>query len=63
MLLSLSFVMGIAVLFTSGHAGLDTVRRGLMKEGSEFMQKPLEPDAVAKKVRQILDVRRALGTR
>ena len=50
---------GIPVLFTSGHAGLDAVRRGLMEEGREFMQKPLEPEAVAKKVRQILDARRS----
>jgi len=48
---------GIPVLFTSGYTGLDAVRRGLMEGGSEFMQKPLEPDVVAKKVRQILDAR------
>jgi two-component system cell cycle sensor histidine kinase/response regulator CckA len=49
---------GIPVLFISGYTGLDAVRRGLMDEGREFMQKPLEPDAVAKKARQILDARR-----
>ena len=49
---------GIPVLFISGYTGLDAVRRGLMEEGREFMQKPLEPDTVAKKVRQILDARR-----
>jgi CheY-like chemotaxis protein len=48
---------GIPVLFISGYPGLDAVRRGLMDEGAEFMQKPLEPEAVAKKVRQILDAR------
>ena len=50
---------GIPVLFVSGYAGVDTVRRGLMEEGREFMQKPLEPDQLAVKVRQILDARRA----
>jgi CheY-like chemotaxis protein len=49
---------GIPVLFISGYTGLDAVRRGLMDEGREFMQKPLEPDSVAQKVRQILDARR-----
>jgi two-component system cell cycle sensor histidine kinase/response regulator CckA len=49
---------GIPVLFISGYTGLDAVRRGLMDEGREFMQKPLEPDVVAQKVRQILDARR-----
>ena len=48
---------GIPVLFISGYAGVDAVRRGLLDEGAEFMQKPLEPEAVAKKVRQILDAR------
>jgi PAS domain S-box-containing protein len=48
---------GIPVLFISGYTGLDAVRRGLMDDGREFMQKPLEPDAVAKKARQILDAR------
>jgi PAS domain S-box-containing protein len=48
---------GISVLFISGYAGLDAIRRGLMDEGREFMQKPLDPDIVAKKVRQILDAR------
>ena len=49
---------GIPVLFISGYTGLDAVRRGLMDEGREFMQKPLEADTVAKKVRQMLDARR-----
>jgi CheY-like chemotaxis protein len=48
---------GIPVLFISGYTGLDAVRRGLMDEGREFMQKPLEPEVVAKRVRQILDAR------
>jgi CheY-like chemotaxis protein len=50
---------GIPVLFISGYTGLDAMRRGLMDEGREFVQKPLEPEPVARKVRQILDARRA----
>ena len=45
---------GIPILFTSGYTGLDAVRRGLLDEGMDFMQKPLEPGAVATKIRQLL---------
>jgi len=45
----------IPVLFTSGYTGLDVVRRGLLDEGSEFLQKPLEPETLARKVRELLD--------
>ncbi len=48
---------GTPVLFVSGYTGLDAVQRGMLDEGTEFMQKPLEPDAVALRVRQILDAR------
>jgi CheY-like chemotaxis protein len=48
---------GIPVLFTSGYTGLDVVRRGLLEEGSEFLQKPLEPEALARKVRSLVDAR------
>jgi DNA-binding response OmpR family regulator len=49
---------GIPVLFTSGYPGIEAVRRGLMDEGRDFMQKPLEPEALAERVRLILDSRR-----
>ena len=45
----------VPVLFTSGYTGLDVVRRGLLEEGSEFLQKPLEPEALARRVRELLD--------
>ena len=47
----------IPVLFTSGYTGLDVVRRGLLDEGNEFLQKPLEPEALARKVREMVDAR------
>jgi PAS domain S-box-containing protein len=50
---------GTPVLFTSGYTGADAVHRGLLDEGREFMQKPLEPDALAARVRRILDAKRA----
>jgi two-component system cell cycle sensor histidine kinase/response regulator CckA len=45
----------IPVLFTSGYTGLDVMRRGLLEEGSEFLQKPLEPETLARKVRELVD--------
>ncbi len=49
----------IPVLFTSGYTGLDVMRRGLLQEGSEFLQKPLEPEALARKVRELVDATRS----
>jgi CheY-like chemotaxis protein len=45
------------VLFTSGYTGLDVVRRGLLEEGREFLQKPLAPEELARKVREMVDAR------
>jgi CheY-like chemotaxis protein len=47
----------VPVLYTSGYTGLDAVSRGLLEEGREFIPKPLDPDTLAKRVRQILDAR------
>ena len=47
----------LPVLFTSGYTGLDVVRRGLLEEGREFVQKPLAPEALARKVREMVDAR------
>ena len=47
----------VSVLFTSGYTGLDVVRRGLREEGREFIQKPLAPEALIRKVRQMVDER------
>jgi PAS domain S-box-containing protein len=47
----------VPVLFTSGYTGLDVVRRGLLDEGREFIQKPLEPGALIRKVREMVDSR------
>jgi two-component system, cell cycle sensor histidine kinase and response regulator CckA len=46
---------GVPVLFTSGYTGLDVVRRGLLDAGREFVQKPLEPETLARKVRELVD--------
>jgi nitrogen-specific signal transduction histidine kinase/CheY-like chemotaxis protein len=47
----------VPVLFTSGYTGLDVVRRGLLNEGDEFVQKPLPPESLARKVREMVDAR------
>ena len=45
----------VPILFTSGYTGLYVVQRGLLDEGQEFVQKPIGPDAFARKVREMLD--------
>ena len=47
----------VPVLFTSGYTGMDVVSRGLLEEGREFLQKPLAPEALARKVREMVDTR------
>ena len=44
----------VPVLFMSGYTGFDAVSWGLMESGREFMSKPLDPDELARKVREIL---------
>ena len=46
---------GTPVLFISGYTGVDAIDRRLLDEGREFLQKPLEPEALARRVRLILD--------
>ncbi len=50
---------GTPVIFISGYIGADAVSRGLLEEGREFLQKPIEPDLLVQHVRKILDARRA----
>jgi two-component system cell cycle sensor histidine kinase/response regulator CckA len=52
---------GLPVVFTSGYTSLDSVTRGLLTEGREFLQKPLEPAVLAAKVRAMLDAACARG--
>jgi PAS domain S-box-containing protein len=44
----------LRLLFISGYTDDDVIRRGLLSPGSPFLQKPFEPDALARKVREIL---------
>jgi FixJ family two-component response regulator len=43
------------VLYTSGYTDDVIVRRGLIKRGAGFIEKPFTPNALARKVREILD--------
>jgi FixJ family two-component response regulator len=52
----------VPVLFTSGYTGLEVVRRGLLDEGREFLQKPLASEALARKVRDMVDARSPSGS-
>jgi PAS domain S-box-containing protein len=45
----------LPVLFISGYTGFDAVSRGLLEEGREFLQKPLDPDELARRVRVIMN--------
>ena len=48
---------GLKVLFMSGYTD-DAVGRGELKPDDPFLQKPVEPRALARKVRQVLDDRK-----
>jgi CheY-like chemotaxis protein len=45
----------LPVLFISGYTDVDSVSRGLVEQGREFLQKPIEPQTLARKVRAMLE--------
>jgi PAS domain S-box-containing protein len=46
---------GLPVLFISGYASEDMIRRGLLEPGRPFLQKPFTPAELAREVRMVLD--------
>lgn len=46
---------GIPILFMSGYTGEDVVQRGLLDPAAPFLPKPFTPDALGRKVRELLD--------
>ncbi len=45
----------LKVLYVSGYTNSSIAERGVLAPGTEFLQKPFEADALARKIRQVLD--------
>ena len=50
----------LPVLFTSGYSGTVLARHGVLHPGIEFLPKPYSGDALARRVRELLDRDRSL---
>jgi CheY-like chemotaxis protein len=50
---------GLPVLYMSGYTGDDVIQRGLLDPDAPFQQKPFSPEGLARKVREMLDSRKA----
>jgi two-component system cell cycle sensor histidine kinase/response regulator CckA len=48
----------LPILYMSGYTGEDVIQRGLLDPDAPFQQKPFSPEALAKKVREMLDLRK-----
>ena len=46
---------GLKVLFVSGYTDETIARQGILDEGRAFLPKPFSPEALARKVREVLD--------
>ena len=51
----------VPVLFISGYTAHDVVERGFIERDWPFLPKPVAPEALARKVRELLDARREGG--
>jgi hypothetical protein len=46
---------GLPVLYMSGYPGKEVVDRGLVNPDAPFIAKPFTPEALARRVREVLD--------
>ncbi len=51
----------LKLLFISGYTDDTVVRHGVLAKDEAFLQKPFTPDALARRVREVLDARKAGG--
>jgi CheY-like chemotaxis protein len=48
-------VPGLRVLYRTGYTDAAIAQQGLLEGGSAFLSKPFTPDALARKLREVLD--------
>jgi two-component system, cell cycle sensor histidine kinase and response regulator CckA len=48
----------LPVVFMSGYTADEVIRRGLLERGVPFREKPMSPETLMSKIRQVLDEQR-----
>jgi len=48
-------LLGLRVLYMSGYTDAGVAQQGLIEGGTAFLSKPFTPDALARKLREVLD--------